>query len=156
MDESPSRLLFLRPSRGRASSATLLRNRHENAIRAPRSCILMASSLKSVRNDCNCKMQKRAENGSENETHGSKKGSRSHPPKRRKIVPKPPRNAQSRRTSAHAPARTCSECHACHIRRQCCKIAQKPPRNAQKGTKTPGASRRAHHICVRVVGIIAW
>ena len=162
MDESPSRMLFLRLSRGRASNATLLRNHDENAIPAPRSrsCILMTSaSLKSVRN--HCKTQKRAEKWVRNqhETRDSKKGlMRREPPmpssQNHKIVPKPPRNAQSGRTSARAPAHTCSECHACHTRRRCCKIAQRPPRNAQKGTKTPGASRRAHQIVTTsVVGV---
>ena len=88
MDASPSRMLlrtrryygrvsiadalFLRPSRGRASNATLLRNHHENAITAPRSCILMTSaSLKPLRNHCKTR---RTWVRNHHETHDSKKG----------------------------------------------------------------------------------
>ena len=96
----------------------------KRAIPAPRSRILMTSaSPKSMRN--HYKMQERAENGSETTTKRTipKKGlmrrffeAPTPSSQKRKLAPKPTRNAQSRRASARAPARTGSECHACHTR----------------------------------------
>ena len=155
MDESASRMLLLRPSRGRGSNATLLRNHHEND---PRSCILMTSASL---NRCETSVK------------------RKNAPK---MGPKPPRNARFQKQAYEEilePSMPSSQKRKnrsgiitkraipTHVATRACTYVLGIPRlrhptmmlqnrsktiaKRAKGTKTPDASRRAHQIISQIL-----